>query len=578
MGKNLKEIAFSLVRWDEELVEEHRMRTLPLLCTFCSCIAAATLQAGSATWTLDPVNGDWNTAVNWTPETVPNDSADIATFASSNTTNVSLSQQTDVDSIVFDPSANAYTINTAAHRLTFFGAGIVNNSLNQENFVTGIQDGDLIAFRNNSTAGNALVTVHGDALQPFVFFHDNSTAGTATFINNGGFGGAVTWFFNSSSADSATFYNYSLGDGFNDGVTVFMNHATAATATIFCQGGGAVFHDYSTAANSTLIADSGNIVFADNASAGDAMVVANGAPNREQLPPAIFFISGQARAGNATLVANGGRDGGTGGLIVCWYQTRGDKARVQLSGNGRLIIKDHDPLAPMTIGSLEGDGAVTLGANNLAVGRNHLQTIFSGVINDGIGFTGGSITKVGVGTLDLRGSSSYTGGTLIESGNLLVDNTLGSATGTGPVQVNGGTLGGKGIIAGPVSIGTGQVNRGILSPGIKGIGLLTIQNSVTFAGLGSYNWKMDTVAVMADEITAAGVTIDNGALFSAVVKGNSVLPIGTTFSVINNTGPQAISGRFSNLPDGSSFTAGNNTFQASYSGGDGNDLTLTVVP
>ena len=35
---------------------------------------------------------------------------------------------------------------------------------------------------------------------------------------------------------------------------------------------------------------------------------------------------------------------------------------------------------------------------------------------------------------------------------------------------------------------------------------------------------------------------------------------------------------FSNLPDGSTVTIGSNTFQADYEGGDGNDLTLTVVP
>src|SRR6266446_2574459 len=27
---------------------------------------------GSATWNLNPTSGDWNTATNWTPETVPN--------------------------------------------------------------------------------------------------------------------------------------------------------------------------------------------------------------------------------------------------------------------------------------------------------------------------------------------------------------------------------------------------------------------------------------------------------------------------------------------------------------------------
>ena len=31
-------------------------------------------------------------------------------------------------------------------------------------------------------------------------------------------------------------------------------------------------------------------------------------------------------------------------------------------------------------------------------------------------------------------------------------------------------------------------------------------------------------------------------------------------------------------PDGGTITIGSNTFQADYAGGDGNDLTLTVVP
>jgi hypothetical protein len=37
-------------------------------------------------------------------------------------------------------------------------------------------------------------------------------------------------------------------------------------------------------------------------------------------------------------------------------------------------------------------------------------------------------------------------------------------------------------------------------------------------------------------------------------------------------------GAFSNLADGSTLIVGNNAFQANYEGGDGNDLTLTVVP
>jgi autotransporter-associated beta strand protein len=552
------------------------MRTLPLFCSLCLLVTSEALQAGSATWKLDPTSDNWNTAVNWSPETVPNDPADVATFGSSNTTTVSISAPTHVDSVVFDPNASAFTVSTGAHHFTFLGAGIVNNSADEQNFVTGLLDGGTIRFRNNATAGNAVFTVYGDAFQPYVSFYENATAGDATFFNHGGFGGAVTWFFDSSTAGKATFHNLDGGDGFNDGVTVFEDESTAGTANIFCEGGGAVFHKNSSAANSTLIASGDNIVFLEHATAGDATVIANGATSADQLPAIIFFLSDNASADNATLIANGGINGGEGARIVFWYETRGHKARVELFGNALLDISSHSALAPMSIGSLEGTGTVLLGANNLSVGRNRLNTTFSGMINDGD--AGGSITKVGGGILALKRRSNYTGGTTVESGNLVVDNTVGSGTGTGPVQVIGGTLGGNGIIGGAVTIGTGQVGRGILAPGINAVGLLTIENTLTFAPRGTYRWNVDTVEMAAAEIVAAGVTISNGGLFSAILRGNAALSIGTVFTVIDNTAALAISGTFSNLPDGGTISIGNNNFQASYEGGDSNDLTLKVVP
>jgi hypothetical protein len=53
---------------------------------------------------------------------------------------------------------------------------------------------------------------------------------------------------------------------------------------------------------------------------------------------------------------------------------------------------------------------------------------------------------------------------------------------------------------------------------------------------------------------------------------------GTVLTVISNTSADPISGTFANLPDGGIVTVNGNNLQASYSGGDGNDLTLTVVP
>jgi len=69
----------------------------PILC--CAMVltlslgALSAIYADSATWNLNPTSNDWNTAANWTPATVPDGPLDVATFAVSNTTGVSLAQQ-----------------------------------------------------------------------------------------------------------------------------------------------------------------------------------------------------------------------------------------------------------------------------------------------------------------------------------------------------------------------------------------------------------------------------------------------------------------------------------------------------
>jgi len=74
------------------------------------------------------------------------------------------------------------------------------------------------------------------------------------------------------------------------------------------------------------------------------------------------------------------------------------------------------------------------------------------------------------------------------------------------------------------------------------------------------------------------VTIESGAQFNFVAVANNKLTVGAMFTVIDNTSANAISGTFANLPDDSTFTIGNNAYQVDYQGGDGNDLTLTVLP
>ena len=87
-----------------------------------------TSHGGSATWKAAPTNGSWNTASNWTPATVPNGFADTATFNTSSVLSISLSQTMDLDGMVFNASANAFTFTSGAGS-TLSLAGTVSRTI-----------------------------------------------------------------------------------------------------------------------------------------------------------------------------------------------------------------------------------------------------------------------------------------------------------------------------------------------------------------------------------------------------------------------------------------------------------------
>jgi autotransporter-associated beta strand protein len=489
-----------------------------------SCLIAGHCFAGSATWSNSPVSGDWNTAANWTPATVPNGPNDVATFGVSSTVDVSIPSSIEVNSIAFTPGASAFIITLIPPTaLTISGTGIPNDSGVSQNFVAyGSEEGsDIIQFTGSAIAGSGVVLTNnaGPVYQSFgkTYFYDTSSAGNALLINNGGYSGGHTSFFDTS---------------------------TAAEATIIANGS----DQYG-----------GGISFGQTASSANARLIANG---------------GVAYGGDIS----GFLDANT--------------TRIETHDNGALRTPyNFDP----QVGSIEGDGIIILAISYTLTVGNDLSTTFSGVIEDdpvppivkkssvdrGIGRNpGGNVRKTGSGTLTLSGgSSTYTGGTVVKHGGLIVSNTTGSATGRGKVTVEEGTLGGGGKIAGPTTIGTDSGVGGFLEPG-KGANnptALTIKNTLTFKGNSTYIWKLNTNRGKADNVIATGVTIETGAQFSFNTVANKKLTIGKVFTAISNRSANPISGTFANLADGSTVTVGVNNFQASYSGGDGNDLTLTVV-
>lgn len=129
------------------------------------------------------------------------------------------------------------------------------------------------------------------------------------------------------------------------------------------------------------------------------------------------------------------------------------------------------------------------------------------------------------GTTVLTGNNTYSGGTSVFRGTLLVNNTSGSGTGSGPVNVRGGldtgigsgVLGGTGTIGGPVTVELG----GTLAPGAS-IGTLTLD------GNGSAN-PMLTLASDAklqfevnNSLSADRIALINGAAGDIVFNNNVI--------------------------------------------------------
>jgi autotransporter-associated beta strand protein len=104
--------------------------------------------------------------------------------------------------------------------------------------------------------------------------------------------------------------------------------------------------------------------------------------------------------------------------------------------------------------------------SDLIVWTRRGPSLFEGTLEGKI-----RLSKTDPGSLELTGANTYTEGTKVWSGVLLVNNGVGSGTGTGIVEVlDGATLAGVGWIAGAVGIEDG----GAISPGDGGPGSLTV--------------------------------------------------------------------------------------------------------
>jgi autotransporter-associated beta strand protein len=587
-----------------------------------AAVGVQAMHADDATWKVNPVSNDWNTAQNWRPETIPNSRTAVATFGVSNTTTVLCQDSGDgyantyVGDVVFAPGASAYSIRITPDfdviypsLIVFNQQGIINNSGIAQNLVAAnsgsTKASGRIYFEGTSSAGeNVVITNEGGASATGDGYYggftnigynvnDRASAGRATFMNNGGTvdgsSGGFTFVLDASTAEGATFIsNPGAVFGARAGYTwvalyspgnIYNSTFIANAATVIGAEGGWAEIDGGTSEGANFIANGATIANAQGGQiyvyGGDGYATFTGKGGRGSgAQGGLIDLFNLPNSDQTVVVAEAGRIGGLGGTIMVEEDAVLDQGQFQLRGNGTLDLTNATTQI-VSIGSLAGNGIVSLVGHTLSIGNNNVSTSFSGLIQDG-----GGIMKVGSGMLTLTGANTYSGPTTVTMGMLRVNNSTDSGTGSGPVKIQAGIVGGTGTIAGPVTIGTGNGPGAVLAPSVQGrqLAILTLEQGLTFKGDGSYSYKLNANNATGDQVIAHRVNIQSGAQFSFQSLGNRRLPIGTTFIAISNTAGTPISGTFANLPDGSTFSAGRNNYQASYEGGDGNDLTLTVVP
>jgi autotransporter-associated beta strand protein len=213
--------------------------------------------------------------------------------------------------------------------------------------------------------------------------------------------------------------------------------------------------------------------------------------------------------------------------------------------------------ANAAIGSLAGEGTVTVGSAILTTGGDNTSTGFSGIIR-GIG----GLTKIGTKTFTLTGSSIYTGATTVMAGALVVN---GSQPGSNVTVSSGATLAGAGTVG--IIIAAGAVNPGPIG---SGTAILRSGNAIFNAGSTFTVTLNGTTAGTGFDQLNVGGTVDLTESPTLHLTIGFVASLGDTFVII--TSSKSLTGTFTGIADNSTVSSDGQTFRVNYTA---NAVTLT---
>ncbi|WP_276500175.1 LamG-like jellyroll fold domain-containing protein [Terrimonas pollutisoli] len=514
--------------------------------------------SNSSTWSSTPGSNLWSETGNWVENSVPQSPA-IVTFK--NTADSVLTNNLtglEVSRMLFDTTASAYTVNGNSFTLK---TDLVNISSNTQTITTPITINEQV----NVTATSTIK-------------YTGVLSGSGGLTKNGG-----GWLMLSGQ-------NTYSGNTILNGVVAIQAHGkgTSGAPTSGPLGTG------------KIIMNGGTIQSGDSAATiyNDIEVVAG---KRSFLNQTVNSMTIYGRiTGSGTLWEDGndypginlyGDNSGFTGTFVAALRSGRNRVRFMvpeagsakaywnLDANGIDCIGIGFKTGTLHFGALSGRGYIRNNAGGtpiISIGALNQSTWFGGTIANYF-----DIVKVGTGTLFFGGNHTYWGTTTIKDGAFLLSNSPTNGAFASPVVDSSGIFGGTGLSQASVTIGTGTSATAMLEPGNGSIGTFTTTSSLTLNSNAIYNVQVSTKDTIADKIKAGTVNLVGYPALAVVNTDSAALALGTNFTIIENTGSNAVSGTFKDLPELGLIKLGNHNFRITYIGGDGNDVVLRderVVP
>lgn len=286
--------------------------------------------------------------------------------------------------------------------------------------------------------------------------------------------------------------------------------------------------------------------------------------------------------GAGTTIASGAS------LVTCYLTdiTMAEPLTISGTGNGTYGAVHFASCGGLgaTNARLTWSGTVALGANTTLSGYNgnilkitgNLSGSFTIAMQEGYDATleisaasntsqtpNGSYPSATKTTTIAAGDNSPSTDITIEKNNIyIINGTRGDIT----IQA-GGVLKGTGTVASINSLGTVASGE---SPGCLATG------DISLGGTFEVEIGGATACTEYDQLIVGGTVTLSGTLSASLFNGFAPSQ-DQEYMIIDNDGVDAVSGTFSGLAEGATFDLGGYVLRISYVGGDGNDVTLTVV-